>query len=430
MSRKTERKQDVKCALTPKLRFLEYRGMDTWKAIPLAKLAERCKRKNSSEELTLVLTNSAEFGVVEQRDYFDKDIAIQGNLAGYYVVEKGDFVYNPRISKTAPVGPISRNNIGIGVMSPLYTIFRFNGTSDDFYAHYFQTTGWHAYLRKVSSTGARHDRMAIGSDDFIAMPLPVSSPAEQQKIADCLTSLDEVISIQSQKLDALKTHRKGLLEQLFPCQGETLPCLRFPEFQDAPEWEVFKLAQVATYRRGSFPQPYGLPEWYDEVSGMPFVQVFDVSDDLRLKPETKNKISKLASPKSVFIPRGTVIVTLQGSIGRVAITQYDAFVDRTLLLFESFIKPIDKTFFAYTVQLLFEIEKEKAPGKVIKTITKEALSNFVVRIPNITEQERIASCLSSLDDLIRAQSDKLESLKTHKKGLMQQLFPCPEEVEE
>ncbi|WP_018675929.1 restriction endonuclease subunit S [Riemerella columbina] len=202
-----------------------------------------------------------------------------------------------------------------------------------------------------------------------------------------------------------------------------IPELRFPEFKNDGAWEEKTLNNLAKYRRGSFPQPYGSPEWYDEVNGFPFVQVYDVDENLRLKAQTKNKISKVAAEQSVFIPKETIIITLQGSIGRVAITQYDAYVDRTLLLFEEFNKPIDKVFFAYTLQLLFNIEKQKAPGGIIKTITKEVLSDFIVNLPSLKEQQKIAACLSSLDELIEGHSQKLELLEEHKKGLLQNLFP-------
>jgi type I restriction enzyme S subunit len=256
-----------------------------------------------------------------------------------------------------------------------------------------------------------------------------SSLEEQQKIADCLSSIDELVTAQTQKVAALKAHKKGLMQQLFPAEGETVPKLRFPEFRDAGAWIDAPLVRLAKFRRGSFPQPYGLPEWYDEVNGMPFVQVFDVGDDLRLKPKTKNKISKLGAEQSVFIAKGTLIITLQGSIGRVAITQYDAYVDRTLLIFEEFFQPTESYFFAYVIQNLFEIEKEKAPGGIIKTITKEALSDFIVKLPNLSEQQKIANFLSSIDDLITAQAQKLTALKAHKKGLMHQLFPAMDEVD-
>jgi type I restriction enzyme S subunit len=201
------------------------------------------------------------------------------------------------------------------------------------------------------------------------------------------------------------------------------PELRFPQFLNDGDWDGDSLINIAKFRRGSFPQPYGLPEWYDDENGMPFIQVYDVGDDFRLKPATKSKISTLAAEQSVFIEKGTVIITIQGSIGRVAITQYDAYIDRTLLIFQEFYSDIDKTFFAYVLFLLFEIEKQKAPGGIIKTITKEVLSDFVISFPKLPEQQKIASCLSSLDELLAAHNEKLDALKNHKKGLMQNLFP-------
>jgi type I restriction enzyme S subunit len=202
-----------------------------------------------------------------------------------------------------------------------------------------------------------------------------------------------------------------------------IPRLRFPEFLQEAEWIEDTLINIAGFRRGSFPQPYGLPEWYDDINGIPFIQVYDVGEDFRLKPQTKNKISKLGAEQSVFIPKGTLIITIQGSIGRVAITQYEAYIDRTLLLFEEFYIELDKTFFAYLLFLLFEIEKLKAPGGIIKTITKEVLSQFVVKLPSPKEQQKIAACLSSLDEVITTESQKLDLLNDHKKGLLQNLLP-------
>jgi len=145
------------------------------------------------------------------------------------------------------------------------------------------------------------------------------------------------------------------------------------------EWKT--LDEVANFRRGSCPQPYGKSEWYEGEEAMPFVQVVDVGEDMRLVENTKNKISKLAQPKSVFVKEGTVIVTLQGSIGRVAITQYDCYVDRTLAIFESFNVKINKKYFSYQLQAKFAIEKENARGSTIKTITKEEFSKFQIPIP-------------------------------------------------
>ncbi|ANY11862.1 restriction endonuclease subunit S [Leuconostoc lactis] len=174
--------------------------------------------------------------------------------------------------------------------------------------------------------------------------------------------------------------------------------MQFLEYSNV--WEQRKLGEYANFRRGSFPQPYGNKEWYGGEGSMPFVQVVDVTSNLSLVSETKQKISKLAQPKSIFVSKGKVIVTLQGSIGRVAITQYDSYVDRTLLIFEGYQENTDQYFWAYTIQQKFEIEKQKAPGGTIKTITKEALSEFEVSIPQHEEQQKIGVFFQQLDNLI------------------------------
>ncbi|HEF0099528.1 TPA: restriction endonuclease subunit S [Citrobacter youngae] len=206
--------------LVPQLRFPEFKDAKSWSFQPLNQLAKRSICKNINCEITRVLTNSAEYGVVDQRDFFDKDIANQGNLKGYYIVEEGAYVYNPRISATAQVGPISKNKIGLGVMSPLYTVFKFNSSKNEFYAHYFKSTHWHQYMRKASSTGARHDRINISNDDFMGLPLPVSTPEEQEKIADCLSSLNELITAETRKVELLQAQKQGLMQQLFPIEGK------------------------------------------------------------------------------------------------------------------------------------------------------------------------------------------------------------------
>jgi len=150
--------------------------------------------------------------------------------------------------------------------------------------------------------------------------------------------------------------------------------------------------------------------------------VYDVDDNLKLKSSTKRKISKEAMPFSVFVKKGSVILTIQGSIGRIAITQYDCYVDRTLLIFTQFLKPMNKYFFIHIVLLLFEKEKEKAPGGTIKTITKEALSSFPLMIPDIKEQEKIANFLTAIDKKIEALGRQIEGRGKFKQGLLQKMF--------
>ena len=149
---------------------------------------------------------------------------------------------------------------------------------------------------------------------------------------------------------------------------------------DGVEYKFLK--DIAEFRRGSFPQPYGNSSWYGGEDSMPFVQVADVSDyGFCLNPETKQQISKLAQPLSVFVETGTVVVSLQGTIGRVAITQYDCFVDRTLAIFNTYKVNIDKRYFAYQLKAKFDVEKKTARGSTLKTITKQEFSKFRIPLP-------------------------------------------------
>lgn len=188
------------------------------------------------------------------------------------------------------------------------------------------------------------------------------------------------------------------------------------------DWSVETLKDACTYRRGSFPQPYGLSIWYDEINGAPFVQVFDIDSNWKIKPFTKRYISELAQRQSVYAPKGSIVLTIQGSIGRIAITQYDAFVDRTLLIFESFKIKFDKIYFCLAIESLFEKERQNAPGGIIKTITKEALSSFLIPIPPLPEQIAIATTLSDMDALITQTEKLIEKKKAIKQGVMQELL--------
>ncbi|MEW5824952.1 MAG: restriction endonuclease subunit S [Pseudomonadota bacterium] len=420
-----------KSALVPQRRFPEFREGEAWKLEPLSSLAKRCTEKNTEGEHTRVLTNSAEFGVIDQRDYFDKDIANQGNLEGYYIVEKGDYVYNPRISTSAPVGPISKNNVGTGVMSPLYTVFRFGSSNNDFYAHYFKSTHWHHYMRQASSTGARHDRMSITNDDFMGLPLPVSVPKEQQKIADCLSSLDDLIVAETQKLDTLKTHKKGLMQQLFPREGETVPRLRFPEFRETREWSEKPLAEVCSVLQG-----YGFPEVLQGRSEgkYPFCKVSDISRAVAEKggllDEATNYVGDddLLNLRAKPIPKGATVFAKIGEalrLNRRAYVQKECLIDNNV----TGLKAIDGVADDYFVYLLSQlIDLNRHCGGSVPSVNKSTLEEIEVVVPHLDEQKRIAESLSSLDDLITAQSQKISALKTHKKGLMQQLFPVLDEV--
>jgi len=394
--------------ITPRLRFPGFRSAAGWRTAPLKQIAERISTKNRDSRVSRVLTNSAEFGVLDQRDYFDKEIATAGKVDGYYIVGKGDYVYNPRTSASAPVGPISRNNVGEGVMSPLYTVFRFSDTRTDFYEHYFRSTGWHSYLRSAASTGARHDRMSITTDAFMRMPLPVPTPAEQQKIADFLTSLDEVIAAQGRKVEALKAYKRGLMQQLFPREGETRPRLRFPEFRDAPEWELKTLSSVCDMQAGKFVSA-------SEISDQPVDGRFPCYGGNGLRGYT-----------SSFTHSGTFpLIGRQGALcGNVQLAEGDFYATEHALV----VSPKRGVVVPWLYYTLGKLELNRfATGQAQPGLSVDVLKAVECSVPATElEQQRIADCLTSVDMQIAAESDRLAALKTHKQGLMQQLFPAPE----
>ena len=162
----------------------------------------------------------------------------------------------------------------------------------------------------------------------------------------------------------------------------------------------YKIGELANYRRGSFPQPYTNPSFYGGEGNMPFVQVADVTENYRLVEKTKNTISTIAQPLSVFVPKGTVIVTLQGTIGRVAITQYDSYVDRTIAIFENLSDKLDRKYFAYQLKNKFNYEKQFARGSTIKTITKEEMTDFLIPVPSLEIQKEIVNILDKFETMM------------------------------
>lgn len=195
----------------PSIRLAGFSGK--WEEKKLGDIADKVTEKNTAHHIDEVFTNSAVHGIISQRDYFDHDVAKKANTGGYYVVSDNDFVYNPRISVTSPVGPINRNRTGRkGVMSPLYTVFRTHDVNPVFLEHYFKSTAWHKYMRFNGNTGARFDRFSITKEDFFNMPIPLPSPEEQTKIAEYFENLDSLIKHNEEELERLKSLKQSCLQ--------------------------------------------------------------------------------------------------------------------------------------------------------------------------------------------------------------------------
>ena len=201
-------------AKVPEIRF--YGFTYDWEQRKLKEIADKVSEKNKNNEFSEPFTNSAEQGIISQKDYFDREIVNNENLDSYYIVRNDDFIYNPRISVMAPVGPINRNRLGRnGVMSPLYTVFRTHDKDNLYLEFYFKTTKWHRFMKLNGDSGARFDRFTISSTQFMEMPIPYPMLDEQRKIGEYFDSLDNLITLHQRKCDELKKMKKYMLQNMF-----------------------------------------------------------------------------------------------------------------------------------------------------------------------------------------------------------------------
>ncbi|MGL6346777.1 restriction endonuclease subunit S [Agathobacter rectalis] len=201
-------------AKVPEIRFDGFTY--DWEQRKLKEIADKVSEKNKNNEFSEPFTNSAEQGIISQKDYFDREIVNNENLDSYYIVRNDDFIYNPRISVTAPVGPINRNRLGRnGVMSPLYTVFRTHDIDNLYLEFYFKTTKWHRFMKLNGDSGARFDRFTISSTQFMEMPIPYPMLDEQRKMGEYFDSLDHLITLHQRKCDELKKMKKYMLQNMF-----------------------------------------------------------------------------------------------------------------------------------------------------------------------------------------------------------------------
>ena len=269
-------------------------------------------------------------------------------------------------------------------------------------------------LGVISPGGAGRNRV-LNKADFLKIELALPEVAEQQKVADCLGSLDDLIAAEGRKLEALRQHKQGLMQQLFPQPGETVPRLRFPEFEDAPEWEEERLGNLVAIASGKSPSQYALFAEGDCA----FVKVEDLNNCSKYQVGAREYCNDVrdAVPSSsiVFPKRGAAIEN-----NKIRITASEILIDTNLMALTPLNTAETEFLYYYLVRVgLAQI----ADTSSIPQINNKHIIPYRVLVPSESEQHRIADCLSMLDARLAAQVEKLNALKTHRQGLLQQLFP-------
>ncbi|PDW64809.1 type I restriction endonuclease subunit S [Helicobacter pylori] len=329
--------------------------------------------------------------------------------SGGYMLSINNFLHNGESVCIGRKGTIDKPiylNGKFWVVDTLFYSYSFKKSIPKFIFYAFSIIKWSNYNEATGVPSLT--KMTISN---IEIPLPPLN--EQRAIANILSDLDRYLY----SLDALILKKESVKKALsFELLSQRKRLKGFNQ-----NWQRVRLGTYK-YRRGSFPQPYGNPQWYSD-NGMPFVQVYDVGENFKLTQKTKQKISKIAQPMSVFVPKNSVIITLQGTIGRVALTQYGCYCDRTILIFDNnTLNDVNKYFFVLSLFTKFEEEKRKADGSIIKTITKQTLKDFEILLPPLNEQIAIANILSALDNEIISLKNKKRQFENIKKALNHDLM--------
>lgn len=414
---------EAKKSLVPKLRFPEFRETEQWKTTTLGAVAK--------------LRNGYAF---KSADYVDEGfyqiITIANVQQGYLTIESTKrLAFLPSdiqphqvlcyrdvlISMTGNVGRVCRVtaeglllNQRVGKLVP-------EKIDDTFFYQLLQREDFRNSMQLKAAGGAQGN-LSAGDITEYALSKP-TEPTEQQKIADCLSSLDDLIAAQGRKVEALKTHKKGLMQQLFPREGETQPRLRIPEFQNTGEWiqkAIGDVAEVLMCKRI-------FAEETNPSEGVPFYKIGTLGD----VPDAFISREKFEDYKSRYnYPRtGEVLITCSGTFGKcLSFDGKDAyFQDSNIVWLDN---PTGEVSNEFLLMLLSNVNWGMLNSTTITRIYGPDLRGLAIKYPvDDLEQRRITFCLSSIDALITAATQELEALKTHKKGLMQQLFPSVQEAQ-
>lgn len=384
----------------PELRFPEFDG--EWEEKNLEEVSNKVTEKNRSNELSETFTNSAEYGIISQQDYFDKAISNEKNLSNYYIVKKDDFVYNPRISNFAPVGPIKRNKLNrSGLMSPLYYVFRTFNINMDYIGTYFETIYWHKFMKLNGDSGARSDRFAIKDSVFQTMPIPYPIIEEQQKIGEFFSKLDRQIELEEQKLAKLEEQKKGYMQKLFSQE------LRFKDQDgnDYPKWEKKFIKDIFIFENNrrkpitSSLREKGLYPYYGATGIIDYVKDYLFNNEERLLiGEDGAKWGQFEN--SSFIANGQYWVNNHAHV----------------------VKSNNHNLYFMNYYLNFKELRTFVTGNAPAKLTHANLCNINLEIPCLNEQDKISALLKSIDKKMNNQINKIVLLKRRKQGLLQKMF--------
>jgi type I restriction enzyme S subunit len=406
-----------KQALLPKLRFPEFREAGEWDADELGKVAVFVNEKIPVAQVALENYVSTEnilqdFGGVARASKLPTTGAVT-RFRPHDTLVSNIRPYLKKVWVADKEGGASNDVIVIRAKQRLLPQYFSFLLKNDAFIDYVMT----------GAKGVKMPRGDIGS--MKAYPALYPTKPEQQNIADCLASLDELITLETQKLDTLKTHKKGLMQQLLPAEGETLPKLRFPEFRDAGEWKKKQIGKALIEQ----PRPIDMDE-EGEYSLVTVKRRYGgvVSRGVFMGKSIKVKTQFLLQENDFLISKrqivhcacGVVPKTLDGSIVSNEYSVLRARDGFDVLFFDYFAQQptVSQSFLRCSIGIVIE--------KMLFKLNDWLKEEFF--FPSLQEQKKIADCLTTLDDLITAQTQKLAAIKIHKKGLMQQLFPSPEEV--
>jgi type I restriction enzyme, S subunit len=414
---------EEKTKLVPKLRFPEFRVMDGWALNVIGDYLDESRVPSSLNDPSKRITVRLHLLGVERREHRGTESTESTNN---FSRKSGQFIYGKQNIHKGAFGLVPAHLDGFETSQDL-PCFDFKPRCHPlwFCYHLSRENVYCALELKMTGTGSKR----LNEKTFLTLSIATPKYPEQEKIAHCLNSLDELIAAQARKVEVLKTYKQGLMQQIFPREGETQPRLRFPEFETAVDWVSKKLEDLA--KRGSGHTPSKSKSEYYEGD----IKWVSLADSKRLDAglicETATSISAqgIKNSSAVLHPEGTVLISRDAGVGKSAVMATPMAVSQHFIVWTCHDQLLSNWFLYYVLQEMKPIFERNATGSTIKTIGLPFFKELQIAVPSLPEQNRIADCLASLDTLITAATQELDNLKTHKKGLMQQLFPSVEMIE-